>query len=1675
VVRLARDSELPEKKSTLFTRNSDGSISNFLFPMFKSLPGYQSIVEHVIVPILLTKADGSILKANKAACLLFGYTDQEFKQKGLQCIIQHAEIKTFLLREGNANGHHKEEMAGTKKNGERILLEISYSIFYNESDEKCFCTTLQDITAKKQAEQEISLMINQTDEPFVLLDNNLRIVNFNKQFAQLYQTCRHLPIDKGRHIMEYVPPERKEMEAQLYVRVLAGHTEKSEFSFRDSGGTTRSFACKYAPLKDENNQITGAIINIRDTTVEKQLQQAIARQHSLLKRTESSYREIFENASDGIFIHDIENGRLIDVNEKACEILGADKRNILQSDPAIFMAGTPGYTEDVAFEKLAKAAAGEAQLFEWLARRSDGSLTWVEISLKKATIAGTERILAFSRLINDRKKAELDKALEQKKKDALINITEDLMWSISKDHKLIAVNNAYEKMMSMVNAKVPKEGDNVLTKEFGEALNDRWKLYYKRALNGEKYCIKEEVYNPVNQQMEYGLVSFCPMYNGSEKPFGVACYSKNITEDTLNTLALEDAKTRLDAIMQSTLDVICTVDSNGLFAQVSAASEKVFGYTPSEMIGQPVFNFVFTEDHDKTKHQIDSIKSGYGTNIFVNRYVKKDGSLVTIEWRAKWDEKKQTRYAVARDVTEKLKAEEQKEFEKRNNEALINSTDDLIWSVGRNSDLIAANKAFIKSFEEQTGITLQPGDTLIDERNFPGTFLTSWKKLLKKTLAGKSLKKEVYSPATGKIKEAWFDISFNPIYRNGNVIGIACYARNITGRKKTEEQITQSQTMLAEAQRLAKLGSWSFDFKADTLTGSDELYNIFGTDKNAFSATHGSFINLVEEADKHLVMQTKSNSQKNGQQYTIEYNITTPAGDKKIIQEHGYSEKDFKGNIVRLFGTAQDITESRKNQEALMISEENYRILFQHSPMPKWIYDLATFQIQDVNLAAIAHYGYSHAEFLSLNLMDLVPNGGKTNSQAIQQVVREGITYFGLCTHQKKNKSTIQVEVSGNKISYHGRKCMMVLCNDVTQREITLDMLLDRELKLDNALRIAKLGYWQTDLSNNNLYWSAEVFSIWEHSRNQPNLEYFLSSIHPDDMDTFMKAQRAAINGETDLNVEHRIVMKDGSVKWVHEKGQAEKNDQGVATFLTGTVQDITAQKLLALSLAESNQRYKYVTKATSDAIWDSDLVTNIIYWGDGIESIFGYRHSEIDGDRNFWKDNIHPDDRVQITKSIQAAIEGIQENWVAEYRFLRANMEYAFVTDKGFVIRNEQGKAVRMVGAMQDITEQKQKEQHLKLLESVIINASDAVMILEAGAPEIEALQIVYINEAFTRMTGYSANEVMGKTPQIFQGPKSCNHELERLETAIHGQQPCTITTIYYTKSGEEFWIHMSISPVLNESGRLTHWIAIARDVTDEKLSEIRLNTLNENLAKHAKELSISNAELEQFAFVASHDLQEPLRMVTSFLMLLEKKYHNTLDADGKKYINFAVDGAKRMREIILDLLEFSRVGKAEDHMEMLDMNRLIEETKMLFRKDLEDTKGTIIAGPLPKVYGAQVPLRQVFQNLMGNALKYSKANLPARIYIECSELPEHWQFSVADNGIGIDNAYLDKIFILFQRLHKKSEYAGTGIGLAITKKIIENLGGNIWVKSSEREGSTFYFTLPKIAHANKTQSSIE
>ncbi len=244
----------------------------------------------------------------------------------------------------------------------------------------------------------------------------------------------------------------------------------------------------------------------------------------------------------------------------------------------------------------------------------------------------------------------------------------------------------------------------------------------------------------------------------------------------------------------------------------------------------------------------------------------------------------------------------------------------------------------------------------------------------------------------------------------------------------------------------------------------------------------------------------------------------------------------------------------------------------------------------------------------------------------------------------------------------------------------------------------------------------------------------------------------------------------------------------------------------------------------------------------------------------------------------------------------------------------------------------------------------------------------------------------------------------------------------------------------------------------------------LNNNLRKekddlknHARDLVISNTELEDFAYVASHDLQEPLRMVTGFLGQIEKKYSDIIDDKGKQYIHFATDGAKRMRQIILDLLEFSRVGKVEEKEENIDLNKVVREVIILSQKRIKETKAIIKFENLPLLLASKSALRQVFQNLISNALKYHKKDQPPVINISAEEFLTHWQLAISDNGIGIEEEYFNKIFIIFQRLHNTDEYTGTGIGLAVCKKIIENFGGKIWLASEENKGSTFYFTIPK------------
>lgn len=360
----------------------------------------------------------------------------------------------------------------------------------------------------------------------------------------------------------------------------------------------------------------------------------------------------------------------------------------------------------------------------------------------------------------------------------------------------------------------------------------------------------------------------------------------------------------------------------------------------------------------------------------------------------------------------------------------------------------------------------------------------------------------------------------------------------------------------------------------------------------------------------------------------------------------------------------------------------------------------------------------------------------------------------------------------------------------------------------------------------------------------------------------------------------------------------------------------------------------------------------------------------------------------------------------------------------------------------------------------------------------------ILSINDKFCETSKYSREELIGNTHKLVNSgfhPKSFFADLWNTLTRGEVWQGVILNK---AKDGSRYWVNSTIVPFLDEKGKPEHFLAIRFEITEQLEATAKLirankelEKLNTALKKRAHELALSNAELEQFAYVASHDLQEPLRMVSAFLAQLNKKYSDVFDEKAREYIHFALDGASRMRQIILDLLEFSRVGKQENQQSTVDLNDVVNEVRSLYRKLVEESGATIVCENLIPIQGFRSLLTQVMTNLIGNALKYRKANLEPKIVVACEERNNDYLIRVSDNGIGIEEEYFEKIFIIFQRLHDKTEYGGTGIGLAIVKKIIENMGGAIWVESKINEGTTFVFTLPKLEEKNTqlTQNKLD
>jgi len=450
-------------------------------------------------------------------------------------------------------------------------------------------------------------------------------------------------------------------------------------------------------------------------------------------------------------------------------------------------------------------------------------------------------------------------------------------------------------------------------------------------------------------------------------------------------------------------------------------------------------------------------------------------------------------------------------------------------------------------------------------------------------------------------------------------------------------------------------------------------------------------------------------------------------------------------------------------------------------------------------------------------------------------------------------------------------------------------------------------------------------------------------------------------------------------------------------------------------------------------------------------EQVWGYKPEEMAGKPLL--DFVYEDDKSKTQDTANKVMSGEQIRHF-ENRYVHKNGSIVHISWSA----SWNGVDKTRYGVARNITDKKNAEQALiaseKKYRNLFENNPLAMVIIEPIS-----LKLLDCNGETLKTYGYTKEEIL--TLSLSQLIHTNEHNPPAAQQYGVKNYTDKTTAAHSRKNGDLIFVECSEQNI-EFQGQAAKLVTL-NNITERILAENQLQKLNEEIQLNVTQLARSNSDLEQFAYVASHDLQEPLRMISSFMSELEKSYGHLIDVVGKKYMRYAIDGAVRMREIIHDLLEYSRIGNVDANTEKIDLNDLLLEIENLFRKIISEKNAVIIREQLPVIQGQKALLTQIFMNLIGNALKYCKDDVPPIVEIDVVEHDSFFQYSVKDNGIGIDKLYFDKIFQAFQRLHGREKYSGTGIGLAITKKLIENAKGKIWLKSKPGIGSTFYFTLPK------------
>jgi len=1110
----------------------------------------------------------------------------------------------------------------------------------------------------------------------------------------------------------------------------------------------------------------------------------------------------------------------------------------------------------------------------------------------------------------------------------------------------------------------------------------------------------------------------------------------------------------LASIVESSEDAIVSKSLDGTIKSYNQAAEKMFGYTAEEAIGENILLIIPPEHTSNENMILDKIQNGEMTQHFETVRMKKNGEKFYVSLTVspiKDSEGKITGISkIIRDITQRKKGEENFAASEMRYRRLFESAKDGILILDAETGMIVDVNPFMTqmlgySHEEYLGKSIWDVGHFKDIVANKDNFLELQ---LKEYIRYDDLPLET---SGGKIVHVEF---VSNVYLVNNQKVIQCNIRDISERYRAEEAQKKWVSQFKKLSSNAPGMIYQFTRRADgsyyVPIASEGIREIYGCSPEDVIDDFSPIVKLIYSDDVERMIAEIEYSAKNLTFFNIEYRVQIRDKAMKWLHCVSSPEKMEDGNIT-WYGFITDITDLKQAEDTLLKLSEQLENIGEMAKIGGWELDIATTQVTYSRETARIHevdFPYVPPK-LSQGNEYYPPDVWPDVQAAVQAAIENGTAYdreWPLITAKGKH---IWVRAQGFAVRENGKTIKLRgTFQDITKRKQAEAELLESENRYRTLFNHMQEGF--------------ALHEIICDTNGKP-VDYRFLDINPS-FEQLTGLKKSEIIGKTVLTV-----IPGTESFWIEKYGEVAFNGNPMAfenysaplkrhyqinafrpaknQFAT-IFSDITERKLAEIKLHESEEKFSNAFKTSHYAI----TITNpkdgkFIEVNDAFTTITGYTQDESLADSsvgmNLW---VNEKDRNQVVNEL---FEG-REVAGKEFFFRKKDGELITGLFSAHIIKVN--KEPYILSSINDITDRKNAER--ALLESAK-KFSDTVKYLDEGYYSVTMDGILLDhNFAFNRILGIDISRDMKgvRSPDFWQNPKERDEYLKELMTnGVIKNYEVNVKT----NSSEKNTVLLNSHLIKDEEGKMIRIEGTVIDITELKLIEQKLIITLENLER-------SNKDLEQFAYVANHDLQEPLRMISSYTQLLERKYKDKLDQDARDYIHFAVDGAIRLQKLLNALLEYSRVSTRAKTFEQVDISKALGQVISNLQLLIATNRAIITNDDLPVVKSDEYQILSIFQNLIENAIKFKKKTELPKIHISCTKRDNIYQFSVADNGIGIEKQYHDRIFIVFQRLHSVKDYPGTGIGLSICKRIAERHGGTIWFESTVNEGTTFYFTIP-------------